>query len=349
MALSNLQAKPRDGSLQEWVGRRDRGVAVSLLWSPSLSGSMLYRTIGSPVTEISALGFGCSRLGSVGSGITARVGIRLLHQAHDLGITLFDTANIYGQGDSERMLGKAFRRRREQVVIVTKAGYRFRGVGRLTNLAKPLLRRVAQRMSSVRRSIAGARSGALDQRFEPAYIRRSFEESLTRLGTDHVDLFMLHSVPKEELGSGPLFEALEQLKSQGKLRHYGVSMSSFPPGVASLLPAGVEVAGSAVNPMQGDNLDQLGDLAERVSILGYQPFGSGALFSATDPDHDLWRQRLQGVANQNGLSLAQTLVQFSLQQAGVSSVVMGASSEQHLKELVAALEPGNMIEGPIRF
>ncbi len=154
---------------------------MSSRWSPSLTGSMLYRTIGTPATEISALGFGCSRLGSVGSGITAHVGIRLLHQAHDLGITLFDTANIYGQGDSERILGRAFRRQREQVVIVTKAGYRFRGVGRLTRLAKPLLRRVAHRMSSVRRTIAGARSSALDQIFEPAYIRRSFEDSLTRL------------------------------------------------------------------------------------------------------------------------------------------------------------------------
>ncbi len=126
-------------------------------------------------------------------------------------------------------------------------------------------------------------------------------------------------------------------------------MSSFPPAVASLLDPGVEVAGSAVNPTQSDNIDQLGTLAERVSVLGYQPFGSGALFSATDPVHHLWRQRIQTVAAQNGLTMAQTLVQFSLQQPGVSSVVVGASSEQHLKELVAALEPGNLIEGPIRF
>ena len=99
---------------------------------------MLQREVGTTGLRVSVVGLGCSRFGSIGSGIGNRQAVMLIDRAYELGINLFDTASIYGQGDSERLLGKTLQRRRDQVVIVSKAGYELSAVGGLiSRYAKP--------------------------------------------------------------------------------------------------------------------------------------------------------------------------------------------------------------------
>ncbi|NCB29630.1 MAG: aldo/keto reductase [Clostridia bacterium] len=121
--------------------------------------------------------------------------IRAIHRAVELGVTLFDTADAYGTGHSEEVLGKALKDVRRNVVIATKGGFTY---------------------DRDKRALIG-------QDWSPAYIRRALEASLLRLDTDYVDLYQLHTgyIPDEAVE--PVFDEMEQLRREGKLRAYGWS------------------------------------------------------------------------------------------------------------------------------
>ena len=121
--------------------------------------------------------------------------IRAIHRAVDLGVTLFDTADAYGTGHSEEVLGKALKELRHDVVIATKGGFTY---------------------DREQRALIG-------QDWSPAYIRRALEASLKRLCTDYVDLYQLHTgyIPDEAVE--PVFLEMERMKQEGKLRAYGWS------------------------------------------------------------------------------------------------------------------------------
>jgi aryl-alcohol dehydrogenase-like predicted oxidoreductase len=165
-------------------------------------GAMFTRQLGRSGISVSAVGFGCWPIGgliiedgkSVGWGaVDDSESIRAIHRAIDLGVTFFDTAEVYGR--SEDILGRAFVGKRDQVVIATKFGRTY---------------------NRERHEI-----GADDWR--PASMRSSLEGSLRRLGTDYIDLYQLHvgDCPIEQAIA--LREALEQVVREGKIRAYGWS------------------------------------------------------------------------------------------------------------------------------
>src|ERR1700694_526802 len=92
-------------------------------WGRMTSAHMRYRQFGSTDLTTSEIGFGCARIGGLFSGGTRAEVIGLLRRAFDHGITFFDTADMYAQGESERLVGEAFRANRDRVVIATKVGY----------------------------------------------------------------------------------------------------------------------------------------------------------------------------------------------------------------------------------
>nr|WP_208007608.1 aldo/keto reductase [Labedella endophytica] len=147
--------------------------------------------------EVSRLGLGCMGMSAyyTGAAVDDGASIRTLHRAIDLGVTLFDTAEIYGPYLNESLLGRAFAGRRDEVVIATKFG----------NRATPEGGRV----------VDGS----------PENVRRSIEGSLERLGTDHVDLYYQHRIdpntPIEETVG-----ALAELVEEGKILHIGLSEAS---------------------------------------------------------------------------------------------------------------------------
>jgi aryl-alcohol dehydrogenase-like predicted oxidoreductase len=291
---------------------------------------MIYRQVGTTNIEASLIGFGCSRLGSVGASLTPKDAGRLIQAACEMGINFFDTANIYGQGQSEEILGRTLARKRDRMVILTKAGYQLpRGGSTLVTALKPLARRL---IKGVRRSsgvIARARASSMRQDFRPESLVRSLEGSLKRLRTDYIDVFFLHSLPADELGNNELFACLEGLKESGKVRHYGISMTSFPSGIAARLPDGVRIVGSAINAGERSNLSELEALSRSgVAVIGYRPFLSGSIFAE------------QGVETLSQETRARAALRFAFEQPGVSHVVLGTSNIRHLKENVETAEAG---------
>ncbi len=176
-----------------------------------------------PERRISRIGFGGARLGSISNPLSMRACQGLLEQAIDMGINLFDTANIYGQGDSERLIGRAVRGRRDDMTLVTKAGQRFSTRMRLIRPLKPLVRMMPRSDPATRRAIVQQRSQNVGKDFLPGSLVRELEGSLRRLQTDRVDVFLLHSPPLEVVQDPRIAETLAQLLGRGVTRKVGVS------------------------------------------------------------------------------------------------------------------------------
>ena len=299
---------------------------------------MIYHELSNNEIRVSAIGFGCSKLGSIGSGLGVRQGVNLVAEALGHGINFFDTSNIYGQGDSERILGRVFQGQRDRAVVLTKAGYDFRHIGPVLRFIKPVARRASNAFRAARRMSDHARSGALRQCFDKDYIVRSLEDSLKRFRTDYVDIFLLHSAPVSVFANEELFEQLDALKRQGKIRCYGFSMIQLSSNIAEDIPYGVSMVGTAVNPASASNIAQLDSLASNnIGVLAYQPFGSGALLNG-EREMPL-DESVNSSTLKSNKTLAQELILFALEKTGVKSVVVGFSSSEHLRENVRALDP----------
>ncbi len=166
------------------------------------------RMLGRSGIEVSALGLGCWAIGGpfwagetpLGWGeVDDNESIRAIHAALDLGINFFDTANVYGAGHSERILGRALAGRRSQVVIATKFNAVF---------------------DEKTRQVIGADAS-------PEGIRRACEDSLRRLNTDYIDLYQFHDNTYPADQAELVRETLEELVKEGKIRFYGWS-TDFP-------------------------------------------------------------------------------------------------------------------------
>jgi aryl-alcohol dehydrogenase-like predicted oxidoreductase len=166
---------------------------------------MLTRTLGRSGIGVSAMGLGTARIGGLGwqeddwivPEETAPIDadIRAIHRALDLGVNFFDTADVYGSGYSERILGQALAGRRHEVVIATKFGETFD-----EQTCQPT-----------------------EEALTPAYIRRACEASLRRLETDYIDLYLFHIRDYDLAQAGEVRQTLEELAEEGKIRTYGWS------------------------------------------------------------------------------------------------------------------------------
>ena len=153
---------------------------------------MKTRKLGPTGPEVSAIGLGCMGMSAFYGGSDEVQSIAVIHRALDLGVTLFDTAEMYGPHINELLVGKALRDRRDQAFIATKFG-----IGR-------------------------AQDGSITTDGSPANVRRAIEGSLQRLGVDHVDLYYLHRVDPDT----PIEEtvgAMARLVEEGKIRFLGLS------------------------------------------------------------------------------------------------------------------------------
>ena len=163
---------------------------------------MRYRKLADTDVTLSEVGFGVWTVAAGWWGdFTDDQAADLLRRALDLGITYFDTGDTYGNGRGETILAEAFKGQRDKVVIGTKFGYDF-----YTN---PDLNR-------------GQRERPHD--WSPTFVRFALEQSLKRLDTDYIDLWMLHNPRMDAVQKDDLFALLEQVKSEGKIRAYGASL-----------------------------------------------------------------------------------------------------------------------------
>ena len=163
---------------------------------------MRYRTYPGTDVTVSEVGFGMWTLAAGWWGdFTDAEAIALLHRAHDLGITLYDSSDTYGNGRADELLAKAFGDRRDKVVYATKVGYDFYN--------NPDVRRGQQE---------------IPHNMEPTYIRFAVEESLRRMGTDVIDIVAYHNAKADHVANDEIWETLEALRTEGKLRHWGSAL-----------------------------------------------------------------------------------------------------------------------------
>lgn len=163
---------------------------------------MQYRSFGDSGITASAVGFGVWTVSTTMWGVTDdALRLHLLRTALDLGITFFDTADVYGDGCGEAILARALGRRRDEIVIATKFGYDF--------YTHPGLQ-------------PGQRERPHD--WSPAFLRKAVHQSLKRLQTDRIDLYQLHNPRLDAIRRDDLWAELETLKAEGKIRMYGAAL-----------------------------------------------------------------------------------------------------------------------------
>ncbi|MCG6942499.1 MAG: aldo/keto reductase [Thiohalocapsa sp.] len=303
---------------------------------------MQTRKLGNRGLEVSAIGFGCMGIDfGYASALTRDEGIALIRAAAERGVTLFDTAEIYGPFTNEEMVGEALAPVRDRVVIATKFGF---------DAEKGL--------------------GALNS--QPAHIKAVADASLKRLKTDYIDLFYQHrvdpEVPIEDVAG-----AVAELIQAGKVRHFGLS----EPGAATIRRAHAVQPITAIQneyslwtrgPETNGVLDACAELG--IGFVPYSPLGKGFLTGAFTKDTKLaendFRARLprftpeameknqalvellKRIAADKGATPAQIALAWLLAQKPWIVPIPGTTKLHRLEENIAAakvsLTPGDLDE-----
>jgi D-threo-aldose 1-dehydrogenase len=188
--------------------------------------------------ELAGTGKQATRLGFGGSGLmgglSRRESLALLEAAFAAGIRHYDTAPMYGHGESERCLGDFLRGRRSEVTVTTKYGipppskssWKYRAISATRGLVRPIMKAAPGLKRSLQRTVSG---GASPTRARAAFsgdeARRSLETSLLALGTDHIDLWLLHEAEADDLTDPSLLEEMQRCMAEGKIGAFGVGSS----------------------------------------------------------------------------------------------------------------------------
>jgi aryl-alcohol dehydrogenase-like predicted oxidoreductase len=302
-----------------------------------------YRQFGKTGWRVSEIGFGGARIG----GLLAQDGgratsLKTLEAARDAGINFFDTADMYSQGESEILVGKAFRNKRDRVFIATKGGYSLPRQKRLIQFIKPFAKPIVRALGLRRSAVPASLSGTVSQDFSPGYLREAVEASLRRLQSDHIDLYQLHSPPREELTGSRLQDALGllgRLKTEGKIREYGIALDSVYDAVHCLDMEGLASLQMPFGLMDLQALDGVFDkVSERqLGIIARGCFGGGALkqsvteaeLRASEPQ---WERALQikRLAEQMQRSALEAALQFALSIERISVTILGMRTPAHV-------------------
>ena len=313
---------------------------------------MKKRLLARTSLELSEVGFGCGKLAAIAGPNSALEAGRTVMEAYECGITFYDTADIYGQGRSEEVLGKAFGSTRHSVVIATKAGYQLGHAASLGAKLKPVLKPLIKRFASFRKSLQRAAGQQRQQDFSREYLIAAIERSLRRLRTDYIDIFLLHSPDPAAIEDARWAEALEHAKAQGKIRFYGVSCRVAQDAAACMRIPGVSCVQVPVSLIERDGIDSLlnASTVANFGVLARQGLASGmlakppaALYAEDFPwGREEFEERLAKIRaipnlGDSASSCVQAALRYVFQLKGVGSVILGMSSREHLRQNLLAV------------
>jgi aryl-alcohol dehydrogenase-like predicted oxidoreductase len=281
------------------------------------------RPLGRTGLVVSSLGMGCARLGAVWQGHSNKDGRQAVSLALSAGINFFDTSDIYGRGLSERLLGGALRGVREEIVVATKCGL-IRTPSTLLNAASSIWNGTGRerRLSSV--------SGMLQtrRRYSPEYIARAAISSLRRLKTDRLDLFLLHSPPRDVLLDNEIAAAMARLQQEGTIRFWGVSARNDDEALIALDMPGIDCLEIEFNAChRRPSTDVIPKAASGgVGIIARQPFASGRLVSEPLPP---------GMTVETAVAAC---LQFAIGVPALATVIPGMSRPKHVSRNIVAMD-----------
>lgn len=299
---------------------------------------MEYRSLGRTGWDVSAISFGAWAIGGTWGAVDDQESLAALHKAVDLGVNFFDTADVYGDGRSERLLALLRKQRSETIHIATKAGRRL----------DP--------------HIAGG--------YNRQNLTRFVERSLKNLNTEALDLLQLHCPPTEVYYMPEVFGVLDDLMQQGKIRHYGVSVEKVEEALKAIEYPNVQTVQIIFNIFRQRPAGLFFEEAKRrrVGILARVPLASGMLAGKMKPgsafaeddhryfnrygesfdrgetfsgvDYDVGLKAVEALRGlvPSGASMAQFALRWILMFPAVSCAIPGAKRSAQVEENVAAVD-----------
>jgi aryl-alcohol dehydrogenase-like predicted oxidoreductase len=237
------------------------------------------------------------------------------------------------QGESEELLGSVFGGRRHDIVIATKVGFRHSIRESMLARLRPFVAPAMHRSPTARRAVVKARRLLTRQDFSAGYLRSAVEASLKRLKTDRIDLLQLHSPPVSAIDRDGALDALERLRSAGKLRFYGLSYGVWDEAGMALRQNGISTVQLPISVRALPGLDDFLASARQtgLGVIANQPFLKGALF------HDSRPSAVGEAAGAHARSVAQRAIRHVADLPGVAAVLTGTTSIAHLDENIAAV------------
>ena len=304
---------------------------------------MKYRQMPRTDLTLSEVGFGVWTLGTNWWGrIEDAEKTALLENAVELGINFFDTADAYGDGYGEEILATVLGHRRNDIIIATKFGYDiYDPTPRVGHQERP-------------------------QKFDKEFVTYACEQSLRRLNTDHIDLYQVHNPRVDSLERDELFETLEQLQFDGKIRYFGVALGPdigwFEEGETSMRDRHVDSLQIIYSILEQEPAKDFFPIAREneVGLLSRVPHASNTLTGEfieipnfDENDHRAHRRaewlreaiqkvdRVRFLELEEARSMAQSAIQFVLKKPEIVSVLPNFTKKAELNEYTAAVDtPG---------
>ncbi len=220
---------------------------------------MKYKILGKTELKVSEIGFGAWAIGGNKHGnsygpVDDNESIKALEYAFNSGCNFFDTADLYGHGRSESVIGQFLKNinKRDKVIIATKVGCDFYGY-------------------------------SLKMNFSKDYINLALEQSLKRLNTDYIDLYQLHNPPENLIQNGEIFDIMKRLKKQGKIRHFGICIDENYELIQSIKWGidTVQLMYNALEPEIGDSIFEHTD-KYNIGVIAREPLSNGILTGKYD-------------------------------------------------------------------
>jgi pyridoxine 4-dehydrogenase len=274
------------------------------------------------LNQLSQLGMGTSKAGSLGSRMSIRQFSEFLAIASANQLNLIDTADAYGSGDAERLIRTCIGSRAASFFVITKAGLPYVHTPGWLSPLNQIAKKVKQK--------AGGKTN-----FSAAYLIRSLQKSNTRLGVDAADAFLLHEPDWDALSGTDAWEGLSSIRKQGLARYTGVSTNDIRVIEDGIGRGQVQLVQTSVN-WNDRRADAILTLCQRHAIpvianQVLQPYQS--LIPAFNRQADTIRA-LDGLA---GISLVQLLIAAALGGRNVHSVLFGTRSAVHLQHNITSL------------
>ncbi|PEB51098.1 oxidoreductase [Bacillus pseudomycoides] len=294
---------------------------------------MKYTKLQKAGLQISQIGLGTNAVGghNLFSNVNEQEGIRMIEEALQQGITLIDTADSYGFGRSEELIGETIKRKRQELVLATKGGI------------QPLL------------------SGSTCINNEPNYLRNAVENSLRRLQTDYIDLYYLHFTNSETMYIDSIGE-LVRLKEEGKIRSIGISNVNLAQLKEANQFGDIDVLQSPYNMLDRTAEKELLPycIKEGISFIPYGPLAFGILGGRYPEDLSLdekdWRkdvslfeehtykknfmkvEKLKDFAREKNTTLSNVALAWLLNQGGIDTVIPGGKRAEQVRENVKVVD-----------
>lgn len=308
---------------------------------------MELRTLGKSDVKVTPMAFGAWAIGGwMWGGAEEKAAIAAIRAAYDAGITTIDTAPVYGFGKSEELVGRAMEGiQRDKYQVLTKFGMNWMNeegeyfFDSTDNDGKPFK---MYKLASKEK------------------VMQECEDCLRRLKTDYIDLFQIHW-PDNTTPISETFEAVQRLIEQGKVRAAGVcnySVEQVDEALQTIQLASNQVPYSLIN--RGIEKNVLPQAIEKgMSIISYSPLQRGLLTGKIKPGHQFSEgdtregnrfytdenirrtnellQEIKPIAESHNATLAQVIINWTINQPGIGTVLVGARNEQQVKDNVGAL------------